>query len=169
MENTNNKKEIKISRIFNAPIKKVWEAWTMPQEIMKWWGPQDFTSPVCKVDLRVGGKYVFCMRGIAGPNQVVKDYWSGGIYKEIIPFEKIVCTDGFLNENGDSIDPIVYGMPSDFPKENEVIITFEDYLGKTKLTILYVTDSSAAYKAMIETQMKEGWESSLDKLVESLS
>lgn len=169
MQNINNKKELEISRAFDAPLDKVWEAWTVPEEIMKWWGPEDFTCPVCEVDLRVGGKYLFCMRGEAILGHGVQDFWSGGDYIEIIPFEKIICTDYFSNEKGDIVDPVAYGMSSDFPKESTVTITFKKEMDKTKLSIVYADLTEEAFKAMIESQMKEGWKSSLDKLAYSLS
>lgn len=164
----NEKKELRIVRTFDAPRELVWKAWTVPEQLMKWWGPEGFTSPVCKVDLRVGGKYLYCMRGAAGPGQPVMDFWSGGTYKEIIPMEKLVCTDSFMTENGDIVDPTTYGMPAEFPKENDVTITFEEIDGKTKVTILYIVESDAALQAMIKTQMEEGWGSSLNKLADSL-
>lgn len=55
-------RDIVITRVFDAPRELVWKAWTDPEHLMRWWGPKEFTSPACKVDLRVGGKYVFCMR-----------------------------------------------------------------------------------------------------------
>lgn len=59
-------RELVITRIFAAPRKLVWKAWTNPEHLMRWWGPKDFTSPACKIDLRVGGKYLFCMRSKEG-------------------------------------------------------------------------------------------------------
>ena len=169
MNNIHNEKEIRISRILNVSREKVWDAWTKPEEVMKWWGPEGFTSPFCEIDLRVGGKYLFCMRGSIEPEQEVKDYWSGGAYKEIVPFEKLVCTDYFSNENGDIVDPTTYGMSPNFPKVSEFSVLFEDYEGKTKLSIVYFADSEEIFNEMVESKMEEGWESSLDKLVESLS
>ena len=45
--------ELVITRIFDAPRELVWKAWTEPEHMMRWWGPENFTSPVCKIDLRV--------------------------------------------------------------------------------------------------------------------
>lgn len=155
--------ELRIERVFDAPRQLVWNAWTTPELIMQWWGPDYFTSPICKVDLKVGGKYLYCMRGPDGT-----DYWSGGTYKEIVPLEKLVCVDAFANEHGDKIDPTAYGFDPIFPKENVVTITFEEVGEKTKLTVLYVVESEAVLEIMRKVQMREGWESSLDKLARSL-
>lgn len=167
MENQKTQ-ELAIVRMFDAPREMVWKAWTEPEQMMKWWGPKPFTAPVIKIDLRVGGSYLFCMRGSVGPDQPTMDFWSGGVYKEIVPFEKIVYTDRFTNEHGDVVDPAIYGMPPEFPKENVVTVTFEEVAGKTKLTILYVVESEAVLEKMLSMRMREGWESSLQKLAESL-
>jgi len=61
--------ELVMERILDAPRERVWKAGTDPEQMMRWWGPERFTAPVCKIDLRVGGKYHFCMRSPEG-----KDY-----------------------------------------------------------------------------------------------
>ena len=66
-----DKKALSITRIFDAPRELVWKAWTNPEMFRKWWGPKGFTCPVSRIDFRVGGKYLSCMRGPDG-----KDYWS---------------------------------------------------------------------------------------------
>jgi uncharacterized protein YndB with AHSA1/START domain len=167
MENQ-NKKEFVITRVFNAPRGLVWKAWTDPEMAAKWWGPKDFTAPSIKIDLRVGGKYIFCMRGQAGPGQPVMDFWSTGTYKEIVPEEKLVSTDSFSNEKGEIIKPAEYGMDPNFPEENTVTATFEDEGEGTRLTISYAVESDAVLEAMNKVQMREGWESSLEKLADIL-
>ena len=82
---TKNKNALTITRIFDAPRDLVWKAWTDPEYYKKWWGPTYFTAPISKIDLRVGGKYLSCMRGPDG-----KDYWSTGVYREIVPLERLV-------------------------------------------------------------------------------
>lgn len=73
MTTTKSKNEITISRIFDVQRKKAWKAWTDPEEVKKWWGPKDFTAPEIEIDLKVGGRYLYCMRG-AGLDGVVKDF-----------------------------------------------------------------------------------------------
>ncbi len=65
---------------------------------MRWWGPKGFTSPACRIDLRVGGKYLFCTRSPDG-----RDFWSTGVYREILEPERIVCTDSFADEEGNVV------------------------------------------------------------------
>ena len=154
---------MRLERLLDAPRHLVWRAWTDPEQMKKWWGPDHFTSPVLTIDLRVGGKFHGCMRGPDG-----KDYWSGGTYKEVAPEEKLVVTDFFSNENGEVVDPVGYGADPLFPKENIVTITFEEIGKQTKLTVLYVVESQEVLDVMLQMQMKEGWESSLEKLATSL-
>ena len=98
-ETNKNNKDLIINRVFDVPIQLVWKVWTNPDMIKKWWGPKDFTSSVCKIDLRVGGKYLFNMLSPEG-----QEYWSTGIYKEIVPFERIICTDSFADEKGNVVE-----------------------------------------------------------------
>jgi len=156
--------EFRIERVLDAPRQLVWNAWTSPELVMKWWGPDYFTSPSCKIDLRVGGNFVFCMRGPDG-----SDYWNGGIYREIVPIEKLVSTIWFSTEAGDIVDPASYGFDPIFPKEQHQTVTFEDMSEKTKLTIDYEVESEEILEIMRKVQMREGWETSLDKLARSLS
>lgn len=160
---------IKIERIFNAPREKVWEAWTNPEIIKKWWGPEGFTSPYVKIDLTVGGIYTYGMRGPKGSDWD-RDMYSSGLFKEIIPFEKIVVTDYFSDKEGNKIEPLKEGQSKEFPTEMNATILFED-LGnnKTKLTIHYPKpENEAQFEAMLKSGMKEGWGSSLNKLEKAM-
>ncbi len=100
--------DIIITRMFDAPREIVWKAWTDPELTKRWWGPKNFTAPVIRIDLRVGGKYLNCMRGPDG-----KDYWSTGIYREIVPRERLVMTDSFADEKGNVVPASYYGMTGD--------------------------------------------------------
>jgi uncharacterized protein YndB with AHSA1/START domain len=76
----------------------VWKAWTLPELVTKWWGPKGYTSPVAKIDFRVGGKYLYAMISPDG-----KDIWSTGVYREIAPPERFVATDSFADEKGNVV------------------------------------------------------------------
>ena len=158
-----NKNEITVSRIFDARREKVWKAWTDPEEVKKWWGPKGFTAPEIKIDLKVGGKYIYCMR-VAGLDGVVKDFCIVGKFTEIVPMERIYSTLSFADENGNPVPATHYGMPGDWPMEETSTVTFEevDY-GKTKLTVREV-----GIPGEMTGPARMGWEQSLDKLAESL-
>jgi uncharacterized protein YndB with AHSA1/START domain len=125
-------RDLVIERIFDAPRELVWKAWTEPEQLMRWWGPKGFTAPAAEMDFRVGGKYLFAMRSPEfHEGQVL---WSTGVYREIVPFERIVCTDCFADERGNVVPATYYGMNADTPLEMLVTVTFEEHEGKTKLT-----------------------------------
>lgn len=160
---------ITIERIFDAPREMVWKAWTEPEMVKKWWGPEGFSAPTIKIDLRVGSKYTYAMQGPKG-SEWDRVMYSSGIFKEIIPNKKIVTSDYFSDEEGNKVDPTEYGQGPDAPDEMDVIVRFEDAgEGKTKLTIHYPRpENEKHFQAMLKSGMKEGWNSSLDKLAESL-
>ncbi len=153
-------KELVITRIFDAPRELAWKAWTDPERVKMWWGPKSFTAPACKIDLRVGGAYLYCMRSPEG-----RDYWSTGVYREIIPLERIVATDSFADEKGNAVPASHYGMPGDWPSELLVTVTFEEVNGKTKMTLRHAGIPAGEMSDMAG----EGWNGSFDKLAEHLA
>jgi uncharacterized protein YndB with AHSA1/START domain len=158
-------KDVVLTRILNAPRERVWKAWTDPVEIKRWWGPKDFTAPHVNLDLRVGGKYLYCMHGPKG-SEFDKDMWSGGTIEELVPMEKIVSTDYFTDEKGNVMSPKEFGMPGEWPEDGmRITVTFEDAgPGKTKLTIVH-----EGHPEDFASMAEAGWSTSLDKLAASLS
>jgi uncharacterized protein YndB with AHSA1/START domain len=154
-----SERELVITRLFNAPRELVWKAWTEPEHMKHWWGPQNFTAPVCKIDLRVGGTYLYCMRSPEG-----QDYWSTGVYREIVPPERIVCTDSFADEQGNRVPASHYGMGGDWPSELLVTVTFEEHEGKTKFTLRHAGIPAGEMSDLT----RAGWNESFDKLAEAL-
>jgi uncharacterized protein YndB with AHSA1/START domain len=146
-----------ITRVFNAPVELVWKAWTEPERAKQWWGPKGFTAPFTKIDLRIGGKYLNSMRSPDG-----KDFWSTGVYKEIVPLKQIVVTDSFADEKGNVVSAAYYGMSATFPLELLITLTFEEVDGKTKMTLQH-----SGIKGLSDadfSNMRQGWEESFDKL-----
>ena len=78
---------LRIERWFDAPRELVFEAWTDPEHLAKWWGPEGVTVPVYEVDARVGGKFRTCMAGPDG-----SENWVQGVYREVEPPGKLVFT-----------------------------------------------------------------------------
>jgi len=157
-----SKGELVITRTFDAPRERVFEAWTECGHFMRWWGPKDFTAPFCRMDVRVGGGYLSSMRSPDG-----HEYWSKGTYREIDAPEKLIMTDSFADEKGNTVPASYYGMKGDWPLELMVSVTLEDQDGKTKLTLRYsgldkVDDTD-------RNDMRQGWSESFDKLDRSLS
>ncbi len=149
-----------IERVFDAPRDLVWKVWTEPEHIMRWWGPEHYTCPVAKVDLRVGGKYLYCMRDEQG-----KDNWSAGAYLEIVPPERMVVSDYFSDEHGNKVPASQFGLPGDWPDEMIVTVTFDELPGgKTKLTV-----RQAGMPIEMQEMAGAGWGTSLEKMAEYLA
>jgi len=157
------KEDLVVTRIIDAPIELVWRAWTDPDHIMKWWGPKYYTSPSCKIDLREGGKYVFCMRAPQG--QGGQDSYTTGVFKKIIPLELLEFTQGLADQDGNPIDPAQAGMPPDFPKTIRTVVTFKRFRGD--MTELTVTEYAWPASQMMVYSIA-GLHQSMDKLIESL-
>ena len=86
MQNESNTtdRELRISRVLNAPIELVWEVWTDPEHLKRWWGPDGFTSTISKMDIRSNGEWDLVMHGPDGT-----DYKNKSIFKEIVKHKKI--------------------------------------------------------------------------------
>lgn len=152
--------ELVITRVFDAPASLVFRAWTEPEHFVRWWGPNGFTTPVCKIDLRPGGAWHVCMRSPDG-----RDYWSKGIYREIVAPKRIVTTDYFSDEAGNLVQPTQYGLPADWPAEMLLTVTFVERAGKTTLTVRQSVPLSLAQSI----GAIEGWNQSLDRLAGELA
>jgi uncharacterized protein YndB with AHSA1/START domain len=107
---------------------------------------------VCEIDFRVGGKWHIVMRG---PNGM--DYPCGGVYREIVPPERLVFTNIALDDKGNSI---IDGL---------TVVTFEDQNGKTKLTLNTRGIAMVDYAAQYLQGMEAGWTQSLERLAELLA
>lgn len=146
--------DIILTRHFDASSELAWEVWTDPAFVMQWWGPNHFTSPSATIDLRVGGRYLFCMRSPEG-----RDYWSTGVYREVVRPERIVCTDSFADELGNVIPATHYGMSPDFPMEMLLTVTFEVQAGRTRFKLRH----SGLPPGKENDLTRAGWSETLDK------
>ena len=132
MDRNMNKQDLVITRVFDIPAELVWKAWTDPKLMVLWWGPAHFTSPRCEIDLREGGKYLFCMR--APEEQGGIELYSAGVYTKIIPLKHLEFTQSMADKDGNIIDPSEAGFP-DYPKEIKFEVEFEAKDCQTVLTI----------------------------------
>lgn len=144
MANTNAKQDItlNIRRSFKAPREKVFKAWTDPQALKKWWGPEGFSTPSAEIDLRVGGKYRLGMKSPEG-----EVFYLSGIYREVKPPEKLVYTWNWEGPNMDIGETLVTVEFLDLGSATEIILTHERF---------------PTQKACDEHD--KGWNSTLDRL-----
>jgi uncharacterized protein YndB with AHSA1/START domain len=143
--------EFVITREFDAPRELVFKAWTDPKQLAEWWGPKGFTNPVCKWDVRPGGKIYDVMRA---PNGV--DYPMGGEFREITPPERLVFACGALDAKGKMLFEFLHDA------------TFTEKKGKTKLIlrskVTMTTPEANRYIGGFTT----GMTSSLERLAEQV-
>ena len=111
-------RELVVTRVIDAPRRLVFKAWTQPEHVARWWGPQGFTTIHCEMDIRVGGTYRFGMRSPQGT-----EHWKRGVYREIVEPERIVFT--FAWE----------GAAGQLGHELLTTVTFAEQGAKTKLTL----------------------------------
>ena len=145
-----------VTRIFDAPRELVWKAWTDPKYVTQWWGPKDFTAPVCRMDSRVGGKTLLCMKSPDG-----QEFWNGIEYHEIVPHEKIVSSMYFADSEGNKVEPAELGIDHEAIDGAYDVTLFEDLGdGRTKLTQI----GNEPMESAKESGQLEGWNQILDKL-----
>ncbi len=145
-----------VTRVFDAPRELVWKAWTDPKYVMQWWGPKGFTASVCKMDFRVGGKFLICTRTLDG-----QDFWHGGEYHEIVPHEKIVSSMYFSDSEGNKVEPAELGIEHEAIEGAHDVILFEDLgSGRTKLTFI----GNEPMESAKDSGQLEGMNQVLDKV-----
>jgi uncharacterized protein YndB with AHSA1/START domain len=150
-----DRNDLLIIRTFIVPRERVWQAWTVTERLMQWWGPKGFTAPSCTIDLRVGGRYLNCMRSPEG-----QDFWSTGEYREIVAPERLVCSDSFADEQGNVVAATHYAMSPDFPLELQISMTLEEDHGITMMTLRHAGIPPGTMHDMCAA----GWNESFDKL-----
>lgn len=142
--------EFVMERIFNAPRALVFQAWSEPKHLTQWWGPTGWTLPVCEVDFRPGGVWLYCMRGPDG-----MEGWGRATYQEIAAPERIVYLDAFADEHGNVLEE----MP-----EMVITVEFIDMDGKTKLRSIAKFATAEELERTVAMGMEEGAKQTWDRL-----
>jgi uncharacterized protein YndB with AHSA1/START domain len=158
------KTDLVVTRVFEAPVELVWKAWTEPQHVMQWWGPNCFTSPSAKMDVREGGTSLVCMRA---PKEFGgQDMYSTWAYQRIVPMQRIEYVHNLADKDGNNVDPVAMGMTADFPRDQRHVVTFKD-VGNRK-TEMTVTEYDWTVGQMLELS-KTGLNQCLDKMAASFA
>lgn len=140
-------RELVVTRVFDAPRRLVFKAWTQPEHAARWWAPQGFTTISCEMDVRPGGAWRRCMRSPDG-----SEHRKRGVYREIVEPERLVFT--YASED----------LDGNFSHETLVTVTFADEGGKTRLTLRQTGFETVAACA----SHQGGWASSLERFAEYL-
>lgn len=136
-------RELKITRVFDAPRHLVFKAWTQPEHFARWLGPKDFITVACQMNVQLGGIYRACIRSPEG-----KDHWMQGIYREIVEPERLVFTFAWEDEDSQ-------------PKhETLVTVTFAEQNNQTLMTFHQAIFESVESR----DSHHSGWSECFDRL-----
>lgn len=141
--------ELKITRIYDAPVKAVWDAWTDPKQVAQWWGPRGFTLTTHSKDLRPGGSWVYTMHG---PDGV--DYPNKTLYYEVEECARLVYD---------------HGGNDDRPPLFRVTVLFSEQKGKTKMEMTMTLPTPEAAAETKKFVKKAGGDATWDRLAEYLA
>ncbi|MCW2938755.1 MAG: ATPase [Actinomycetia bacterium] len=149
MVTTPTDREIVVTRVFDAPRRLVFDAWTKPELLKRWFGARGWNLVVCEVDLRVNGTWRFLSRGPDGT-----DMGHGGVYRVIQPPGRLVYTELFDNQS--------------YPDESLITHEFVEQDGKTTLTstLLYATQEGR--DIVLSYPMERGLAEGYDRLTQLL-
>ena len=149
-------REIRGARVFDAPRELVWEVWTEPEHIGKWWGPNGFTTTTRKMEVKAGGVWRFVMHGPDG-----RDYQNKITFIEVVKPERLVYKHGGTGDKEDrNLEPVSF----------HVTVTFAEEGGKTRLDMRSVFPSAKARDYVVENYgAVEGMHQTLARLEEYLA
>ena len=141
------KREVVITRVFDVPARFLFEAWSKPEHVRKWFGPKGWPITLCEIDFRAGGRFRFAMTGASGEQNTP----FGGQYLEIVPNRKIVYDNAFELPGAEKM---------------VVTVTFDEKDGRTTLIIHTLFASTAMYDEHVGGGFAEGTDSALDQLAD---
>lgn len=148
MSEKNKSNQLKITRVYDAPVAAVWEAWTDPEQVAKWWGPRGFSLTTHSKDLKAGGHWNYTMHGPDGT-----DYPNKTTYLEVDKFKRLVYDHG-ANDN----------QPALF----RVTVLFSEVNGKTLMDMTMTLPTPEAAKQTKKFIKDAGGNSTWDRLAEYL-
>jgi len=146
------RREVTLTRRFDASREDVWRAWTDAEVLRLWWGPKGFTAPVCEVDARPGGRMRIVMRGPDGA-----EYPMRCVFREVVKPELLVFTNVPLNADGGAL---MAGLTT---------VTFEEMGGQTEMSLHTVMTTMTERAVPMIEGMNQGWSMSMQKLAELMA
>jgi len=143
--------ELAVERQFAAPRTLMFQMFTQPEHLKRWWAPGPYTLAVCTLDLRPGGIWHYCMRSPQG-----QDFWARSVYTEILPPEKLVYT---------STSADAHANPTEGIPEHLTTVTFTEAAGVTLVRAQIRFASAQALQAAVAMGMWEGLHMTWDALI----
>ena len=144
-------RELVVTRLINAPRERVFEAWTNPEQVVQWWGPDGFTNTIHEMEVKPGGVWRFIMHGPDG-----RDYPNKIVFIEVVKPELLV----YKHSGDDGTEDVTHYST----------VTFEEQNGKTNLVMRLVFDTAEERERVVkEYGAKEGGIQTINKLEEYLA
>jgi uncharacterized protein YndB with AHSA1/START domain len=148
-------KEVEFERTYDALLETVWQAWTNPEMLKAWWGPNDVTIPECEVDVRVGGRIYLVMEATEAMGEYKGTRWPmEGVYTVVEENSKLSYEAKAWTEGAEATTEI--------DQVSELVLTEEN--GKTKLKLKATINKIGSDAKMAVEGMKWGYEQQFDKL-----
>jgi uncharacterized protein YndB with AHSA1/START domain len=148
-------KEVEFERTYDAPVEKVWQAWTDPEILKQWWGPNDVSIPECEVDLRVGGRFYIVMEAGEAMGEFKGTRWPmEATFTVVDKPSKLSYTAKAWTEGAEETTQI--------DQVQELTLTEEE--GKTKLYLKATINKTGPDAGMAVEGMQHGYNQQLDKL-----
>ena len=152
-------KQVSITRVIDAPRQLVFEAWTDPQHLLRWYAPNNCTFRIKEIEVVPGGQFLHCIT-----NPQFGDCWCKGVYHEIVEPERIVFSLNLSDENGNDVTGAEVGHHHDWPSKTMVTVTLTEQDGKTILRL----DQNVPEALAKQTGAHPSWLQMLDKLEHEL-
>jgi uncharacterized protein YndB with AHSA1/START domain len=124
------KRDLTVVRTYNTTLDLVWRAWSDPEQVKRWWGPNYFISSHCLMDFRVGGRTVVSLRSPDGP-----DTYTEWRYQRIAPMERIEFIQNRIDEHGAVLDQDFTDPESVTPRDIRTAAVFKALGPRTQLTV----------------------------------
>ena len=146
--------ELTFTQFLNAPRELMFRVFSEAEHVRQWWGPEGWMMPVCTIDFRPGGTWLYCIRNTEG-----EEHWAKATYREIVFPERIVFTDNMIDARGSPIT----GLPS-----KRVTVMFDDIDGKTRLRVHVQLESAADLKQLVDMGFAKHFPETLQHLEQLL-
>jgi uncharacterized protein YndB with AHSA1/START domain len=150
---SDNEYDLSITRLLDAPVERVWQAWTDPAELQQWWGPRGVTNPTCVWEAKPGGKIDVVMLAGSELGELAGQEWPmTGEFRSVTPPQQLTYTSNAIIDGKKVLETLT-----------TVSLAAQD--GKTKLTVSIEVTKTTPEAAGPLDGMEVGWNQSLDKLI----
>jgi uncharacterized protein YndB with AHSA1/START domain len=150
---------MRVVRTYNAPLDLVWRAWSDPEQVKRWWGPNYFISSYCVMDFREGGRTVVSMRPPDG-----RDVFTEWLYQHIVPLERIEFVQNIVDKNGALVENDFSDPESNAPQHIRTVAVFQTHGARTILTVTEHDHPGGDVFRLAKTRLEQ----TLDRLGTSL-